>query len=92
MKLIHSMTYILVLGRARLARGPLLALFALAIVAAGVAAQESAGMPQASQLAQQNLRPYWHVFAAYTIVIALVGGWAVSIARRLRSIEERLVD
>jgi CcmD family protein len=32
------------------------------------------------------------VFAAYTIVIALIGGWAFSIARRLRSLEERLVD
>ena len=92
MKLIHRTTHILQLGQSRLARGPVLALCLLAILAAGVAAQESAGMPQASALAQQNLRPYWHVFTAYTIVIALVGGWAVSIARRLRSIEERLVD
>jgi len=57
-----------------------------------VAAQESAGMPQASELAQQSLRPYWHVFAAYTLVIVLVGGWAVSIARRLRNVEQRLLD
>ena len=36
--------------------------------------------------------PYWHVFAAYALVIMLIGGWAVSIARRLRAIEERLLD
>ncbi len=45
-----------------------------------------------SQMARQSLRPYWHVFAAYAIVIVLIGGWAFSIARRLRSLEERLVD
>lgn len=45
-----------------------------------------------SRMGEQNLRPYWHVFAAYTIVIALIGGWAFSIARRLRNLEERLVD
>ena len=65
---------------------------ALTITAVAVVAQESAGMPQASQLAQQNLRPYWHVFAAYALVIVMIGGWAVSIARRLRAIEDRLVD
>jgi CcmD family protein len=52
---------------------------------------------QASQLpgatvGQQSLRPYWHVFVAYSIVIVLIGGWAISIARRLRGIEDRLVD
>ncbi len=61
-------------------------------MSATAAAQESSGLPQASALGQQNLRPYWHVFAAYTLVIVMVGGWAVSIARRLRSIEKRLVD
>lgn len=67
-----------------------LVLAALATVAA--AAQESAGMPQGGALAQQNLRPYWHVFAAYTLVIVMVGAWAISIARRLRSVEQRLSD
>ena len=57
-----------------------------------VVAQESSGLPQASRLAEQNLRPYWHVFAAYALVIVMIGGWAVSIARRLRAIEDRLVD
>ena len=45
-----------------------------------------------TRMAEQNLRPYWHVFAAYAIVIGLIGGWAFSIARRLRSLEDRLVD
>lgn len=38
----------------------------------------------------QSLRPYWHVFIAYAIAIALVLGWVVSIGRRLRDVEERL--
>ena len=78
------------IARARLA----LALSAAALVLLAGPALLSA---QASQLpgatvGQQSLRPYWHVFVAYTIVIALIGGWAVSIARRLRGIEDRLVD
>lgn len=64
---------------------------AFALLATAAGAQESA-FPQASGLAGQNLRPYWHVFAAYTIVIAMVGAWAISIARRLRNLENRLVD
>lgn len=47
---------------------------------------------QSPTLGQQNLRPFWHVFAAYAIVIIVIGGWAVSIGRRLRQVEERLVD
>ena len=54
-----------------------------------LAAQEA--LP-GTRVGQQNLRPYWHVFAAYAIVIALIGGWAFSIARRLRNLENRLVD
>ena len=49
-------------------------------------------MPDVSAQAQQSLRPYWHVFAAYTIVVVLTGGWTLSIARRLRNIEDRLAD
>ncbi len=45
---------------------------------------------QAEQLGQQNLRPYWHVFAAYALVLVIIGGWAVSIARRLKTIEDRI--
>jgi CcmD family protein len=73
--------------------------FALALVAAGLLVLASPDLlsAQASQLpgttvGQQSLRPYWHVFIAYSIVIALIGGWAFSIARRLRAIEDRLVD
>lgn len=57
-----------------------------------VGAQEIQVLPEPTALAQQSLRPYWHVFVAYAIVIALIGGWAVSIARRLRAVEDRLVD
>lgn len=64
-----------------------------ALLATGALAQEEmTGLPQATELARQSLRPYWHVFAAYTIVIVLVGGWAISIARRLRDVEDRLTD
>jgi CcmD family protein len=66
------------------------ALLLLAVVPeSGLAAQEP--LP-GTRVGTQNLRPYWHVFAAYAIVIALIGGWAFSIARRLRNLEERLVD
>lgn len=37
-------------------------------------------------------RPYWHVFAAYALALLLIGGWVVSIARRLGRIERRLDD
>ena len=80
------------LPRSRAATSVLLATAAIAVFALSASAQESMGLPQASALAQQSLRPYWHVFAAYTIVIVMVGGWAISIARRLRGIEKRLVD
>ncbi|MDH3208143.1 MAG: hypothetical protein OEO79_16195 [Gemmatimonadota bacterium] len=67
-------------------------LLALSALSAVGLAQEMENLPQASDLARQSLRPYWHVFAAYTIAIVLIGGWAVSIARRLRAVEERLLD
>lgn len=60
--------------------------------AAAVAAQQAGGMPQPTATAPQSLRPYWHVFIAYAIAIVLIGGWAVSIGRRLRDVEDRLVD
>lgn len=71
-----------------LLRGLSLALVAVVVIATVAAAQNT--LPQTAPA--RNLRPYWHVFAAYTIVIVMIGGWAVSIARRLRAIEERLVD
>lgn len=71
------------------------ALFALGAVFGigaffGLGAQEMGNLPQVP--AGPSLRPYWHVFAAYTIAIVLIGGWAFSIARRLRDVERRLAD
>jgi len=63
----------------------------MAVGDAGPLLAQETGLP-GNRVAGQSLRPYWHVFAAYTIVIALIGGWAFSIARRLRGLEERLVD
>ena len=46
---------------------------------------------QGGSLGQQSLgRPYWHVFAAYAIAWALMFGWLISMARRLRRVEERI--
>ena len=64
----------------------------LLLSAVTVAAQQAGGVPQATAATPQSLRPYWHVFVAYAIAIVLVGGWAVSIARRLRDVEDRLID
>ncbi|MBT8487373.1 MAG: hypothetical protein HKN72_09870 [Gemmatimonadetes bacterium] len=67
------------------------ALFVCASAAlAGAGAQEMGNLPQVP--ATPSLRPYWHVFAAYAIAIALIGGWAFSIARRLRDVEDRLTQ
>ena len=68
----------------------LVALGMAVLLPVALVAQE-AGLP-AAQMGQQTLRPYWHVFVAYTIVILMIGGWAFSIARRLRDVEDRLVD
>ena len=64
----------------------LLVLVLAAATASAVVAQEMPG----SAMAQQSLRPYWHVFIAYAIAIALVLGWVVSIGKRLKDVEERL--
>ncbi len=58
----------------------------LALSASAAAAQE---MPGAA-MAEQSLRPYWHVFIAYAIAILLVLGWVLSIGKRLKDVEERL--
>jgi ABC-type sugar transport system substrate-binding protein len=76
--------------RSLLTAAALLALALLLPVLA--AAAQQTGAPQPSAVSPQNLRPYWHVFIAYAIAIVLVGGWAVSIARRLRDVEDRLLD
>ena len=59
--------------------------FLLSVIPALVAAQAVAGDIG-------GLRAYYHVFIAYTIAIALVLGWVLSIGRRLREVEERLSD
>ena len=46
----------------------------------------------AATLGAQNLRPYTHVFIAYTIAWLLVFGWLFSVARRLTRIERKLGD
>jgi CcmD family protein len=61
----------------------------LTFLATALLGQESQGMPSGT-LGSQTLRPYWHVFIAYTIAIVLVLGWVLSIGRRLRDVEERL--
>ena len=58
---------------------------------AAVAAQETPGLPPGA-LAEQSLRPYWHVFIAYAIVIVAVMVWAGSIAKRLSYVEDRLAE
>ena len=46
---------------------------------------------QATELGRQTLgRPYWHVFIAYALAWLLIGGWVISIARRLARVEKRL--
>jgi CcmD family protein len=46
---------------------------------------------QAAELGQQTFgRAYWHVFIGYALVWLFVGGWVISIARRLARVEKRL--
>lgn len=76
----------------RIARTLFVALLTVAVAfafAGAVGAQEAQVLP-GQQLAQQSLRPYWHVFIAYAIAIVLLGAWAGSIAKRLAEVERRL--
>ena len=66
-------------------------LVALAGLSIDLGAQEIQNLPDVAQQTG-GLRAYWHVFAAYAMAIVLIGGWAISIARRLRQVEERLLD
>ena len=63
-----------------------LTLLTLMLLATSVAAQDLPG----NALAQQSLRPYWHVFIAYAIAIVVVLVWVMSIGKRLKDVEERL--
>ncbi len=82
----------MIMFRIRIELRIVLPLVLLTLAAVGAGAQELQGLREVIPVAQQSLRPYWHVFLAYAIAITLIGGWAVSIGRRLRAIEDRLVD
>jgi CcmD family protein len=58
----------------------------LAIPCSAVAAQATGAN------AIGGLRAYWHVFIAYAVVIVIVLGWVISIARRLKDVEQRLSE
>lgn len=64
----------------------------LVLTVPDVAAQEAGALADAVGPARRDLRAFWHVFVAYAIVIVLIGGWTISIARRLRDVEDRLID
>ena len=68
-----------------------LTLVAVLLTVGGAAAQEATELA-ASRIGQQTLRPYWHVFIAYAVTIALILGWVVSIGRRLARIEAQLSE
>jgi len=48
------------------------------------------GLADPQALAGQNLRGYTHMFIAYFIAWAIIFGWVISIARRLRRLEKAL--
>ena len=60
-----------------------LAFALMALIPAALSAQ---GAPLASQTLG---RGYWHVFIAYAIAWLLVGGWLISVTRRLARLERR---
>ncbi len=65
--------------------GALIVLVAVLLLTPEALAAQGAGAAQARQM-----RHFWHVFAAYAIAWLLLFGWAVSIARRIRRVEEKL--
>jgi len=67
----------------------LFTVMALLVVATPVVAQS---LPEPGSLGAQNLRGYTHMFIAYAIAWALVLGWVISIARRLKRLEGALED
>jgi len=64
----------------------------LLIAYSAVGAQEMSNLPVGRALAGQSLKPYWHVFIAYAIVLVAVLGWVISMGRRLSALEARLGD
>ena len=70
----------------RWTRSAVLSVALLLLLPALVLAQAAPG-----ELAAQKLgRPYWHVFIGYAAAWVLVGGWVISMARRLARLEKRL--
>ena len=69
-------------GRGGLFGVVILVAFVLVLVPEALVAQAGAEARQ--------MRHFWHVFAAYAIAWLLLFGWAVSIARRIRRVEEKL--
>lgn len=47
-------------------------------------------LAQGPAAANPEMRHFWHVFIAYAIAWVLVFGWALSIAKRLKKVEEKL--
>lgn len=70
-------------------RSLLTAVALLVFVALPAVAQDA--LP-GTQVAQQSLRPYVHVFLAYAVAIVLVLGWVISISKRLKDVEARLEE
>lgn len=72
-------------------RRHLVVLAALAALAVVFLAAPGSAVAQSADLGAQRLgRPYLFVFLAYAVGWALILGWIVSIARRLRSLERRI--
>jgi len=65
------------------------ALLALVLVALPAVAAAQQGLPS-DNIGAQSLRPYWNVFIAYAIAIVMVLAWVISMARRLKAVEEKL--
>jgi CcmD family protein len=55
-------------------------------------AHAQGGLADPEAIASQNLRGYTHMFVAYAIAWALVLGWVLSLARRLRRVEQALTE
>lgn len=69
----------------------LIGLSAVAAIALLSSFTPDALFAQSADLGAQRLgRPYLFVFLAYAVGWALIFGWIISIARRLRSLETRI--
>jgi CcmD family protein len=53
---------------------------------------QDSGLPDPQAFARQSLRGYNHMFAAYALAWLLIGGWIISISRRLARVEKALND